>query len=328
MDKKTMFNEALAKLVSYATAHDNLITMEDVKSFFNGLIDDDSQYKLIYDYLSINKIEIKGFTPSDDNIFDDSHGMNAISENIAKDENGQSQEETDFIKMYMDDMDALQTVSDVEQAALVNKLIAGDASASTPLVESKLKKVADIAKKYCGKGVTFGDLIQEGNLELMVAVSEYTKECGDFNNYIDKRIEQGIRNVINSQINSDRIGQHLADKLNQLDNTTSKLSKELGRVPEISELSDAMGITEDEASLLLKTSLDTLSVNQDTQITDAKTAEEIAKEGTVSVEDLINNNSVSADGFMGQSYASTDDSMDITKPASGSDPLTWRKHTR
>ncbi len=328
MDKKTMFNEALAKLVSYATAHDNLITMEDVKSFFNGLIDDDSQYKLIYDYLSINKIEIKGFTPSDDNIFDDSHGMNAISENIAKDENGQSQEETDFIKMYMDDMDALQTVSDVEQAALVNKLIAGDASASTPLVESKLKKVADIAKKYCGKGVTFGDLIQEGNLELMVAVSEFTKECGDFNNYIDKRIEQGIRNVINSQINSDRIGQHLADKLNQLDNTTSKLSKELGRVPEISELADAMGITEDEASLLLKTSLDTLSVNQDTQITDAKTAEEIAKEGTVSVEDLINNNSVSADGFMGQSYASTDDSMDITKPASGSDPLTWRKHTR
>lgn len=328
MDKKTMFNEALAKLVSYATAHDNLITMEDVKSFFNGLIDDDSQYKLIYDYLSINKIEIKGFTPSDDNIFDDSHGMNAISENIAKDENGQSQEETDFIKMYMDDMDALQTVSDVEQAALVNKLIAGDASASTPLVESKLKKVADIAKKYCGKGVTFGDLIQEGNLELMVAVSEYTKECGDFNNYIDKRIEQGIRNVINSQINSDRIGQHLADKLNQLDNTTSKLSKELGRVPEISELADAMGITEDEASLLLKTSLDTLSVNQDTQITDAKTAEEIAKEGTVSVEDLINNNSVSADGFMGQNYASTDDSMDITKPASGSDPLTWRKHTR
>ena len=313
MDKKTMFNEALAKLVSYATAHDNLITMEDVKSFFNGLIDDDSQYKLIYDYLSINKIEIKGFTPSDDNIFDDSHGMNAISENIAKDENGQSQEETDFIKMYMDDMDALQTVSDVEQAALVNKLIAGDASASTPLVESKLKKVADIAKKYCGKGVTFGDLIQEGNLELMVAVSEYTKECGDFNNYIDKRIEQGIRNVINSQINSDRIGQHLADKLNQLDNTTSKLSKELGRVPEISELADAMGITEDEASLLLKTSLDTLSVNQDTQITDAKTAEEIAKEGTVSLEDLINNNSVSADGFMGQSYASTDDSMDITK---------------
>ena len=328
MDKKTMFNEALAKLVSYATAHDNLITMEDVKSFFNGLIDDDSQYKLIYDYLSINKIEIKGFTPSDDNIFDDSHGMNAISENIAKDENGQSQEETDFIKMYMDDMNALQTVSDVEQAALVNKLIAGDASASTPLVESKLKKVADIAKKYCGKGVTFGDLIQEGNLELMVAVSEYTKECGDFNNYIDKRIEQGIRNVINSQINSDRIGQHLADKLNQLDNTTSKLSKELGRVPEISELADAMGITEDEASLLLKTSLDTLSVNQDTQITDAKTAVEIAKEGTVSLEDLINNNSVSADGFMGQSYASTDDSMDITKPASGSDPLTWRKHTR
>ena len=91
------------------------------------------------------------------------------------------------------------------------------------------------------------------------------------------------------------MGQHLADKLNQLDNTTKKLNKKLGRVPELSELADAMGISEDEASLLLKTSLDTLSVNEDTQITED---------------------------------SSDENNIDLTTPSSGSDPLTWRKHSR
>lgn len=69
MDKKTAFNEALSELVSFATANGNKITMGEVKSHFDGLIDDDSQYRFIYDYLTVNKIEVTGFTPSDENFF-------------------------------------------------------------------------------------------------------------------------------------------------------------------------------------------------------------------------------------------------------------------
>lgn len=65
MDKKTEFNNALTELVSFATSKGNKITIEDVKSHFNGLIDDASQYQLIYDYLSVNKIEIDGLEPSE-----------------------------------------------------------------------------------------------------------------------------------------------------------------------------------------------------------------------------------------------------------------------
>lgn len=295
MDKKTEFNNALTELVSFATSKGNKITIEDVKSHFNGLIDDASQYQLIYDYLSVNKIEIDGLEPSEKNFFESGYSDSDISAQVAKDENKESKEELEFIKMYMSDINAITPVSIQEQNMLVQKLSDGDTSCIERLVESKLQAVADFSQKYRGKGVSFGDLIQEGNLELMIAVSEYQTTYGDFNQYIDKRIENAIINTINNEINSDRIGQHLADKLNQLDNTTKELNKKLGRVPELSELAEAMGISEDETSLLLKTSLDTLSVNEDTQITED---------------------------------SSENENMDLTTPSTGSDPLTWRKHSR
>ena len=295
MDKKTEFNNALTELVSFATSKGNKITIEDVKSHFNGLIDDASQYQLIYDYLSVNKIEIDGLEPSEKNFFESGYSDSDISAQVARDENKESKEELEFIKMYMSDINAITPVSIQEQNMLVQKLSDGDTSCIERLVESKLQAVADFSQKYRGKGVSFGDLIQEGNLELMIAVSEYQTTYGDFNQYIDKRIENAIINTINNEINSDRIGQHLADKLNQLDNTTKELNKKLGRVPELSELAEAMGISEDETSLLLKTSLDTLSVNEDTQITED---------------------------------SSENENMDLTTPSTGSDPLTWRKHSR
>ena len=304
MDKKILFNEALTKLVSYATTKGNSVTMEEVKSHFQGFIDDDSQYQLIYDYLSANKIEIQGFTPSDDNFFDFRSEDVVISEQLSKNENNESKEELNFVNMYMTDMDQIISLSNEEQKVLIEKLLSGDSSCSDKLIESKLRTVADIAQKYRGKGVSFGDLIQEGNLELMIAVSEYHSALGDFNSYIDRRVENAIINTINTEINSGRISQHLADKLNQLDNTTKALSKKLGRVPEISELSEAMGISVDEVSLLLKTSLDTLSVNEDTHITNSDAYESNSQDN----------------------YSEYD--ANITTPSSGSDPLTWRKHSR
>lgn len=300
MDKKILFNEALTKLVATATENNNKVTMEEVKSYFDDFIDDDSQYQFIYDYLTTNKIEIEGFHPSDKNFFETNDNVHSLeSEQVFIDENNESKEELEFIKMYMSDIDNIPLVNEDEQNHLIEKLTLGDTSCVERLVESKLRTVADMAETYRGKGVSFGDLIQEGNLELMIAISEYHSNLGDFNQYVDKRIKNAILNTINNEIHSDRIGQHLADKLNQLDNTTKELNKKLGRVPKLSELSEAMGVSEDEVSLLLKTSLDTLSVNEDTQITENGNDDDLR-----------------------------DTAASLNTPSSGSDPLTWRKHSR
>lgn len=263
MDKKVLFNEALTSLVEFASVNNNEITMNDVKTYFKDLIDDESQYQFIYDYLAVNKIKIEGYNPTIDTT-QDTTSDNEVPEtsNITE-----SEEELAFIDMYMNEISDILPASDEDISNLVLQLLSGDLSVVNRLVECHLTTVAEIAKTYKGKGVTFGDLIQEGNIGLMLAISDYSKECGNFSDYIKDEITKTIEEVISSQINSERINQHLADKLNQLDTVTKDLSEKLGRVPEVSELAEAMGITEEETSVLLKTSLDTLSVNEDTQLT-------------------------------------------------------------
>lgn len=299
MDKKALFNQALTSLVEFSAVKGNEITMEDVKDYFKDIIDDDSQYQFIYDYLSINKIKVKGFTPT--SFFDNSNSTMTKHNETSSDNSGsnklkESDEEISFVNMYMADLEKIEPISDMEKSVLIEKLLSGDTSVTKRLIEGHLSLTAQIAESFRGRGVTFGDLIQEGNIGLMVAISEYQKDCGSFENFIAKRVTASIENTINEQIHSDRIGQHLADKLNLLDKTTKELNEKLGRVPDIAELSEAMGIEEDEVSLLLKTSLDTLSINEDTNITDVPSDDK----GT---------------------YSTT---SSLTEPSSGKDPLTWR----
>lgn len=295
MDKKTLFSETLTSLVEFAATQSNKITFNDIKLYFKDLIDDDSQYKFIYDYLAINKISVDEFDldTTTQNIFlgdtasgitSDESGFSLSDSTVVSSMPAESEEELAFIQMYMDEMNLLPSVNDAEKKHLVEKLISGDVSVVTTLVESCLSMVADTAQNYRGKGVTFGDLIQEGNIELMTAISEYTSDFGDFDAFMQSRVIAALKDTINSQINSDRIGQHLADKLNHLDSVTQKLNKKLGRVPTIPELAEAMSISEEEASILLKTSLDTLSVNEDT---DTGNNDVVAK---TSDSDLASNN--------------------------------------
>ena len=105
MDKKLLFNEALTSLVDFAAANANHVTMDDVKLYFKDLIDDDSQYQFIYDYLALNKVEIEGFTPPANNpLADDAPETSAdktISETASVSNHVESEEELSFIKMYM-----------------------------------------------------------------------------------------------------------------------------------------------------------------------------------------------------------------------------------
>lgn len=297
MDNKTRFNHALTALVAFSATKGNEITMEDVKMHFKDIIEDDSQYQFIYDYLSINKIRVKGFTPT--SFFDDT--LEDVSSNVQLSDKefsntphklNESEEELSFIEMYKSDMKNIIPLSVDEKLELTEALLLGDTSVTERLIEGNLSVVAQIAENYRGQGVTFGDLIQEGNIGLMLAISEFHNNSGDFDTFIRKKISIAIENTINEQINSDRVGQHLADKLNILDKTTNELSEKLGRVPDIEELSEAMGIEQEEVSLLLKTSLDTLSIHEDTNITHNETSD--------------------------------NSTPDLTTPSSGTDPLVWR----
>lgn len=257
MDKKVLFNDALASIVEFAAANANTITMDDVKLYFGNIIEDESQYDFILEYLNANKINVEGYTP-------------AVNEQVKVETTSslESEEELTFVEMYMSELEAIPPATDEELKSLLEKHVSGDSSADDRIIECHLKLVAKLAQNFTGKGVTIGDLIQEGNIGLIVALSHYNDLSVDFREYITSSINTFLEVTVNDQVSSDRIGDRLAKKLNQLDDVTKDLSEKLGRVPDVDELAEAMSITREEVEMLLKTSLDTLSVNEDTQITD------------------------------------------------------------
>lgn len=274
MEKRTLFSETLTLLVEFAAAKGNEISKEDVVLYFKDLIDDESQYKFIYDYLSVNKIKVKDFIGNCPEEFSDTTDASENQKEIFS----ESEEELSFIKIYMEELDSIIPLSDEEKSLLISQLLDGDTSVVNRLVEANLSVVAEIAEQYRGQGVTFGDLIQEGNMGLMLGLSSYNHQSGDFDSFIRSTVNEALKNTVNAQINSDRVGQHLADKLNHLDKVTKELNEKLGRVPALEEIAEEMSISKEEVSLLLKTSLDTLSINEDSQITDETPQSESSNE--------------------------------------------------
>lgn len=182
----------------------------------------------------------------------------------------ETNKELAVIEMYMKDVENIPQLSDEEKEDLIMRLADGDSSVVDDLVNSELLHVAEMAQDYRDKGVTFGDLIQEGNVALTEVISDYDGD-GDpeaFDELVDEAVTEAFENAIKDQAESDKISQHLADKLNLLDDTTKRLTEKLGRVPEASELAKEMDIPEEEVDNLLKISLDVLSVNEDSHLTD------------------------------------------------------------
>ena len=182
----------------------------------------------------------------------------------------ETNKELAVIEMYMKDVENIPQLSDEEKEDLIMRLADGDSSVVNDLVNSELLHVAEMAQDYRDKGVTFGDLIQEGNVALTEVISDYDGD-GDpeaFDELVDEAVTEAFENAIKDQADSDKISQHLADKLNLLDDTTKRLTEKLGRVPEASELAKEMDIPEEEVDNLLKISLDVLSVNEDSHLAD------------------------------------------------------------
>ena len=182
----------------------------------------------------------------------------------------ETNKELAVIEMYMKDVENIPQLSDEEKEDLIMRLADGDSSVVDDLVNSELLHVAEMAQDYRDKGVTFGDLIQEGNVALTEVISDYDGD-GDpeaFDELVDEAVTEAFENAIKDQAESDKISQHLADKLNLLDDTTKRLTEKLGRVAEASELAKEMDIPEEEVDNLLKISLDVLSVNEDSHLAD------------------------------------------------------------
>lgn len=167
----------------------------------------------------------------------------------------------DSIRMYLCEIGKVDLLTAKEEADLAHRIAKGDQSAKAQLAEANLRLVVSIAKKYIGRGLSFLDLIQEGNIGLFRAVEKFDPNRGfKFSTYATWWIRQAITRAIADQARTIRIPVHMVETINKLTHTQRRLVQELGREPTIDELAAEMDMEEKKVRHILKISQDIVSL--------------------------------------------------------------------
>ena len=209
------------------------------------------EIELAMNYLKQEGVEIH--KDDDDEMISVEHMMNQANIN-------------DPVKMYFKDIGKVDLLTPEEEIELGKRMMAGDEAAKQKLIESNLRLVVSIAKRYLGKtSMSFSDLIQEGNMGLIKAVERFDYRRGfHFSTYGTWWIRQAISRAIADQARTIRIPVHMVETINKLGRVTRMLWQKLGREPTESEIAEAMGMSEEKIGEIRKIALEPTSLETPT----------------------------------------------------------------
>jgi len=167
---------------------------------------------------------------------------------LKAEEKAQEKEESDArsddaIKLYLKEIQKTNLLTAAEERELALKISQGDMAARDRMIESNLRLVVKIAKRYMNRGLPFLDLIEEGNMGLIKAVERFklSKECR-FSTYATWWIRQSIERALVNQSRTIRLPVHVSDDINKLIKVTRELVPQLKREPSVAEIANLMGV--------------------------------------------------------------------------------------
>jgi len=167
----------------------------------------------------------------------------------------------DPVRMYLKEIGKVPLLTAVEEVALAKRIERHDMEAKRKLIEANLRLVVSIAKRHVGRGVSFLDLIQEGNLGLMRAVEKFDYRRGfKFSTYATWWIRQTITRAIADQARTIRIPVHMVDATNRFIRVQRQLLQDIGREPTREEIAAEMGTTPQKVREILKISQEPVSL--------------------------------------------------------------------
>ncbi|MFO7577545.1 MAG: RNA polymerase sigma factor RpoD/SigA [Pelovirga sp.] len=149
----------------------------------------------------------------------------------------------DAIKLYLKDIQKTRLLTAADERELAEKIARGDEAARARMIESNLRLVVKLAKRYMNRGLPFLDLIEEGNIGLIKAVEKFqvSKGCR-FSTYATWWIRQSIERALVNQSRTIRLPVHVADDINKLLKVSRELVQVFNREPSEEEIADAMGV--------------------------------------------------------------------------------------
>lgn len=236
MEARAEFLKKLNGLVAVAKGQGDQITIDEVRAYFADAALTEEQLELVFDYLLAQKVVVKGYIKMTE----------AAEEKVTY-----TEEEEAYLKEYLNDLEAFQEEKAGEKESLFAKLIGGDASAKKRLTELYLKEVVEIAKEMYHPEIFFGDIIQEGNVGLILGL-DMLADVATAHETIVNQVKQCIQMLIEEHAEVKSRDNKMVEKVTMLDESIKTLTEELGRKVTIDELAVYMGMTEEEIDDILR----------------------------------------------------------------------------
>ena len=236
MKERAEFLGKLQGLVLKAREQNSQITIDEVKQYFEDAALTEEQMELVFDYLLSQKVVVKGYIKMADE---------------EEKEISYTEEEQAYLRDYEEDLKAFKKAGEGECEVLFQQAIEGNGAARNRLTEIYLPEVLEIAKSMYQPDIFLGDLIQEGNLGLVLGLDMLT-DVRTARETLHQQIRQSIQALIEEYMDSDSRNKKMVEQVKFLDESITKLTEELGRKVTIDELSVYMGMTEEEINDILR----------------------------------------------------------------------------
>ena len=266
--------EFLAKiqiLIEKGLANDNRIDYDFINDTFEGNKLETDTIEQIYTYLDNNNIEVVESTPEDLPVDIDKLSDSAlfIDDDVDDDEFEKDidEEEINFdaidllegvgtedpVRMYLKEIGTVPLLSGDEELELAKRKQEGDEYAKQKLIEANLRLVVSIAKRYTGRGMSFLDLVQEGNLGLIKGVEKFDYTKGfKLSTYATWWIRQSVTRALADQARTIRVPVHMVETINKMSKMQRKLTLELVYEPSVAELAVALETSEEKVMEIMQ----------------------------------------------------------------------------
>ena len=263
--EKDNFLGKLKKLVEVAKTKHNALDVTEINDFFAGDNLSPEQMEQIYSYLEEKHVDVIPVIDEsiltedplllDDDDIDGDDSFLKDTEDIDLDAvdllEGIGTE--DPVRMYLKEIGTVPLLSADEEITLAKRKAEGDEHAKERLIEANLRLVVSIAKRYTGRGMSFLDLVQEGNLGLIKGVEKFDYTKGyKLSTYATWWIRQSVTRALADQARTIRVPVHMVETINKMSKMQRKLTLELGYEPSVAELADALEMSEDKVMEIMQ----------------------------------------------------------------------------
>ena len=261
--KETTEDEKLDKLIKKAKKNGK-ITYGDLADQLGDISTEEMEKALAAiekNGISLSNDDEVEFDDEEPNLEDLESIEEITTEDLKVDENMEGVRIDDPVRMYLREIGKIPLLTYDQELDLAKKILEGDEDAKKKLTESNLRLVVSIAKKYIGRGMSFLDLIQEGNMGLIKAVEKFDYTKGyKFSTYATWWIRQAITRSIADQARTIRIPVHMVETINRLLRTSRHLLQQNGREPTPEELAAEMDMPLERVVEIQKIAQDPVSL--------------------------------------------------------------------